>query len=158
MGYFEARGYRPEVLFEDSHLRAELVPQISAIINVWSGFLMGEGYRRRLEQVLELVTRHRVDRVLADSRQLRALVADDSHWTDVVWAPRAVACGIRAMAVVLPRSVFAQLHVTRITQKLGEEQMLTAQFDELVDAQRWLESPEVSGQTMSMKGGAGREK
>ena len=156
MGYIASRGYRRELLFEDEHVKCELVPDLRAMINTWSGFLKGESYRGRMERVLDLVAQHGVDRVLADVSRIRSLVADDRTWTSEVWAPRAVAAGMRAMAVVLPHNVFAQLGVTRVVERLGEAQMLTAQFDDPLDAQRWLESPEASGQTTSQNGADGR--
>lgn len=158
MGYIASRGYRRELLLEDPYLRSELVPELRALINTWSGFLKGDHYRSRMERVLELVGEHRVERVLADVSRLRSLLAEDSVWTNGVWAPRAVAAGMRAMAVVLPSNVFAQLSVTRVVQRLGEVQMLTAQFDDVLAAQRWLEAPEASGQASAQKGVAGRAK
>ncbi|RYZ02088.1 MAG: hypothetical protein EOO73_33265 [Myxococcales bacterium] len=158
MGYIASRGYRRELLFEDQHLKIELVPALSAMINTWSGFLKGDEYRGRMERVLELVSRHGVDRVLADVSRIRSLIAEDRDWTNEVWAPRAVAAGMRAMAVVLPSNVFAQLGVTRVVEKLGDVQMSTAQFDDALDAQRWLESPEASRQVTSQNGAAGRAK
>ncbi|MDF3071130.1 MAG: uncharacterized protein K0R38_6731 [Polyangiaceae bacterium] len=154
MGYIASRGYRRELLFGDSHLKSELVPELAAMINTWSGFLKGEAYRGRMERILELVAEHGIDRVLADVSRIRSLIAEDRVWTNEVWAPRAVAAGVRAMAVVLPQNVFAQLGVTHVVEKLGEVRILTAQFDDALDAQRWLESPEASGQS-SQNGAAG---
>jgi hypothetical protein len=158
MTYIASRGYRRELLFEDAHLKCELVVDLTALVNTWSGFLKGDEYRSRMERVVELMVAHGVHRVLADVRGIRSLVAEDRAWTNEVWAPRAVAAGMRAMAVVLPSNVFAQLGVTRVVEKLGEVQILTAQFEDAVEAQRWLESPDVSGQTISMNGVAGRAK
>jgi SpoIIAA-like len=158
MGYIASRGYRRELLFDDGRLKSESVPELAALINTWTGFLKGDEYRSRMERVLELVATHGVDRVLADVSRIRSLVSEDSAWTNEVWAPRAVAAGMRAMAVVLPSNVFAQLGVTRVVEKLGQVEMLTALFDDARDAQRWLESPEASGQTRLQNGAVGRAK
>ncbi len=158
MGSDASLRFARELLFESEHLKMELVPELATVINTWSGFLKGHGYRWHMDLVLELLARHGVNGVLADTSRLRPLVPDDRDWTTTDWAPRAASAGLRAMAVVLPSNVFAQLGVTRVVEKLGDVQMATAQFDDVLDALRWLTSAETAGQLTSQKGAAGRAK
>lgn len=149
-----------ERLVVHAHVTMELWRELGILLNTWTGFLKGEEYRQLMNRAVELLERHRVSKVLADVSQLRPLVPDDMGWTTEDWAPRAVAAGMREMAVVLPRNVFAQLSVTRVVENLGDDRIATAQFDDVRNALAWLEAPEalLSGQETSQNGVAGLAK
>lgn len=157
MGTATPRQAGRERLVVHSQVTMELWRELGALVNTWTGFLKGEEYRSLMNQVVDLLKRHGVSKVLADVSQLRPLVPEDMSWTTEEWAPRAVAAGMREMAVVLPHNVFAQLSVTRVVENLGDDRIVTAQFDDARTALAWLEAPEVvlSGQETSQNGSAG---
>lgn len=160
MGTATPRKDGRERLVVHEQVTMELWRELGALVNTWTGFLKGEEYRALMNQAVEMLQRHGISKVLADVSQLRPLVPEDMSWTTEDWAPRAVAAGMREMAVVLPRNVFAQLSVTRVVENLGDERIVTAQFDDVRNALAWLEAPEVllSGQETSQNGIAGLAK
>ncbi len=128
------------VLHQDEHLHVELLPGLCALVNTWSGFLQGPAYRERMDRCVEVLRIAAAHTILANVQALRPLLAEDQVWTNENWAPRAAAAGLKRMGVVLPTTVFAQLAVTRIVRKLDQIAIHTAEFGELPDAMRWLES------------------
>jgi hypothetical protein len=160
MGTATPRPAERERLVVHDQVTMELWRELGVLVNTWTGFLKGEEYRELMNRAVELLERHGISKVLADVSQLRPLVAEDMSWTTEDWAPRAVAAGMREMAVVLPRSVFAQLSVTRVVENLGDDRIVTAQFDDVRSALAWLETPEalLSGQATSQNGVAGLAK
>jgi len=80
--------------------------------------------------------------IIADVQMLRPLVSADQEWTNGDWAPRAVRAGLAQMVVVQPRSVFSQLVVTQLLQKLDTASLQVVQVAELTDALRWLQGAE----------------
>ena len=128
------------VLHQDEHLHVELLPGLSAMVNTWRGFVQGPVYRERMNRCLELLQGAGAHTVIADVQALRPLLAEDQVWTNEDWAARAAEAGLKRMGVVLPATVFAQLAVTRIVRRLDQMAIHTAEFGELPDAMRWLES------------------
>lgn len=128
------------VLHQDVHLHVELLPGFGAMVNTWQGFVQGAAYRERMDRCLELLQSSGADTVIANVQALRPLLAEDQTWTNEDWAPRASALGLKRMGVVVPTTVFAQLAVTRIVRRLDQISIHTAEFGELPDALRWLES------------------
>ena len=128
------------MLHTDEHLHIELIPELGAMVNTWHGFVQGSSYRARMNRCVDLLQSVRAHTVVANVQRLRPLLADDQTWTNEDWAPRAAAAGLKRMGVVLPATVFAQLAVTRIVRRLDQIAIHTAEFGELTDAMRWLES------------------
>ena len=52
---------------------------------------------------------------LAGNRQVSVITADDQHWLNTDWNPRAYAAGIRHISFVSPETVFGQLAVQSYT-------------------------------------------
>jgi len=78
--------------------------------------------------------------IIANVQMLRPLVSADQDWTNQDWAPRAVRAGLRHMVVVQPRSVFSQLVVSQVVQKLDGSAMQVVQVAEITDALRLLQT------------------
>lgn len=129
-----------QLIYSDAHLTVEWMPAIHAFYNTWRGFLQNESFRTRMELCLEKLVEHRVDRAVGDVRALRPLLQEDQDWTNSYWAPRASEGGLRYMAVIVPQSVFSQLAVQRVVARLGDVSLHTAQFGDVEDGLRWLET------------------
>jgi len=130
------------VLHSDESLSVESLPDLHAILNTWSGFLQGEPYRRRMDLCLKLLVEVSASSIIANAQMLRPLVSADQDWTNEDWAPRAIQAGLEYMVVVQPRSVFSQLVVTQVVQKIDSAALQVVQVAELTDALRWLKTLE----------------
>ncbi len=127
------------ILYQDAHLTVVWLERFHATLNTWTGFLQADEYRSRMDRCLELLKQVSANAIVANVQQFRPIVATDQDWSNDDWAPRAVAAGLQRMAVVLPSSVFAQISVTRVVQRLDETTIHLTQVAEVVDALRWLE-------------------
>jgi len=128
------------VLHTDESLSLEWLPDLRATLNTWTGFLQGEPYRQRMDLCLALLAQVSAQSIIANVQMLRPLVSVDQDWTNQDWAPRAARAGLLHMVVVQPRSVFAQLVVTQVVQKLDGASMQVVQVAELTDALRLLQT------------------
>jgi len=137
---FRAPPSERTVLHTDEQLRIELAPELRATVNTWRGFLQGPAYRERMNRCLDLLAQVGAHTIIANVQALRPILAEDQLWSHDDWAPRAYAAGLRRLGVVLPTTVFAQLAVTRIVRGLDQASIHTAEFGELADAMRWIES------------------
>jgi len=127
------------ILHQDAHLTVAWVERFGATVNTWTGFLQGEEFRTRMDRCLELLRGASATAIVANVQDFRPLLQDDQDWSNDDWAPRAVAAGLQRMAVVLPRSVFSQIAVTRVVQRLDDSPIWLTQVAEVVDALRWLD-------------------
>ena len=90
--------------------------------------------------VIDLLEGTSARSVIANVQEFRPLISADQEWTNVDWAPRVVAAGLKHMAVVQPLSVFSQLVVTNVVNRIDADTMQVVQVAQIADALRWLES------------------
>ena len=55
--------------------------------------------------------------------------------------PRAIAAGIRSMALVSPQAALARMSVKRIMSQVKDVALVTCYFDDLEAARTWLRNP-----------------
>ena len=107
-----------------------------AVLLVFRGYAEGELLRRPCNAVIDLLISKRSSRLLSDAREMKAMTQEDQRWIDEDWKPRARIAGLRLSAVVVPKSVVAQLSLTAIAKKLDDLQY--GYFSELDEARKWL--------------------
>ena len=81
----------------------------------------------------------RSNKLISDTLQMKATTQEDQRWIDEDWRPRARAAGLRRNAVLLPKSVVAQLSLTAITKDIDFFEF--GYFSNLDEAHRWLSRP-----------------
>ena len=55
-----------------------------------------------------------------------------------VWVPRALAAGMRSLAIVQARRVVVQMAVKMFLSRIGDAELVTMHFDDLDEARRWI--------------------
>ena len=96
------------VHWDSPHLTIHWDPDASCVHLEWKGFVHGEKGRTGLNMGLDFFKTKSTNRWLADTRQLRVVPEEDLKWINEDWFPRAIAAGVRRMALVVPESVLAK--------------------------------------------------
>lgn len=104
----------------------------------WKAYVEGEDFRSGLDTGLSLIRQKRAYRWLADLRRLGPIRQVDQQWTSDDWFPRAVAAGVRFMALVSPTAAVSRLSVKQIMSKVKDIELVTSNFDDMEDARAWL--------------------
>ena len=104
----------------------------------WKAYCEGDEFRSGLDAGLTLLRQRRANRWLADLRQLGPVRQDDQQWSNQDWFPRAIAGGVRWMALVSPRAAVSRLSVKQVMSKVNNVNLVTAYFDDLEVARAWL--------------------
>jgi len=78
---------------------------------------------------LELVKKQRAKNWLADMRKMGVVSPENQKWSNADWFPRAIAAGIKKMALVVPSSTLAQMSVDSIMGQVKGTDLETAYFD-----------------------------
>ena len=107
----------------------------------WKNYVEGDDLRAGMDAGLALLRTMRTSRWLADTRFLKPVRQVDQAWANNDWFPRVLAAGLRWMAIVSPKSSVARLSVKQTLSKVGEDEMVTAYFDDIEDARAWLRNP-----------------
>lgn len=92
------------VYFNESYLTIHWDELYQCVWMEWKAFAKGENFRTGLNKGLELVIQKKTSRWLADTRNLKVVAQDDQRWTNEDWFPRALAAGVRSMAIVTPKA------------------------------------------------------
>lgn len=109
-----------------------------AVLQEWKGYAEGEEYRSGLDVLIDLMRQKNSCRLLADCRQLGPIAQVDQHWTRQDWEPRAVAAGLRFVAIVSPKAAVARLSIKQMVAKVNNIEVTTNHFDDLESARAWL--------------------
>lgn len=126
------------VYFNEPFLTIHWDENIKAVRMEWKQFAEGRDFQLGLDEGLALASEKNAQRWLADLRNLGPVTLADQKWSNENWFPRALAAGIRAMALVAPHKVVAQLSVRTIMSKVDDKALETAYFDDVEEARRWL--------------------
>jgi len=93
-----------------------------------------------LEAGLQALTEHDGSRWLADGRNMKVLKQSDQDWIVQEFYPRAVAAGLKRIALVIPTSGLAMATVEQLAHRLPAAQVEVAFFPTLDEARSWLNS------------------
>ncbi|NJP04710.1 MAG: hypothetical protein HC837_03290 [Chloroflexaceae bacterium] len=128
------------VYFDTSYLCIRWDSEINSVLMEWKSFVFGNDFRQGLNKGLELAREKRASRWLADLRKLGVVSQEDQQWSNQDWFPRALAQGIRSMAIVVPENVVAKWSVERIMQKAEEQPLVVTYLASVEEARQWLRS------------------
>jgi hypothetical protein len=126
------------IVFDQRYLTIHWDDDLGAVWMEWREFIDGEAFRDGLDRGLALLVKNRSSKWLADLRSLGPVSLEDQKWSNEDWFPRALASGLRTMAVVVPRKVVAKMSVHTIMSKVDDKNLTTAHFGDLGLARSWL--------------------
>lgn len=87
---------------------------VPCITIVWKQYATSRQLRFIHENILQMLIRHRVSKILGDDTALPTIHAEDRVWITENWIPRARAAGLVAAASKRPEAYFGQLAVAKI--------------------------------------------
>ena len=109
------------------------------IIVVWKQYATQIQLRYIHENLLTVICKHRVYKILGDDTALPAIPSEDRFWIIDEWFPRAVECGLRFAASKRPASHFGNISVSHI-QSAAPAGIECRSFEQLHQAREWLET------------------
>jgi len=112
----------------------ESVPCVTV---VWKQYATSTQLRFIHENVLYLLQKHRLSRILGDDTALPTIHSEDQRWIVEDWMPRAKAAGFRAGANKSPTSYFGKLAVETV-QSVAPSDLQFRSFADMDEARQWL--------------------
>lgn len=112
--------------------------ELQAVEVQWKAFAKGDEFKEALNKGLELIRQKGASKWLGDTSNMSAISADDQHWSNTDWFPRAISGGIKRMAVVIPKSAIAKMSVQNIVSKF--DNLEVHNFGDKSEAVHWLKN------------------
>jgi hypothetical protein len=97
-----------------------------------------EQFRRVQNAGIELLRQKGTHKWIADIRNLGPITPADAKFSSDDWFPRALAAGMRWMALVVPKKIVTKMTMKLTMNKVQDTRLVTAYFDELEEARAWL--------------------
>lgn len=101
-------------------------------------YRMREQLRDVPNKALELAISKKTDKMLYDTRKMPTLIREDEEWVYSDWTPRAIAGGIRWMAIIIPGNVIKDKMITRIVDNTTNDDIQRELFSNIEEALDWL--------------------
>lgn len=130
------------VYFEESYLRVTYNEEMKAVFMEWQTYATSQELRKGLEKGLELIKLKNASKWFADVQALGIISEEDQQWSNEDWFPRAIAGGIRKMAVLVSSDIFNQMTVEEIMSKVPKINFVSQTFDDPNEAKKWLAKSE----------------
>jgi hypothetical protein len=127
-----------EVHFDESFLTLHWDEAAGIIWAEWKAATGGEPLKRAFEVAIDVITKTKGRKWLADTRHLGVISAEDVKWVNDNWIPRAVNAGVCWMAFVTPTKVSVQLAVKAFMSRINDRELGIAYFDDFEQARAWL--------------------
>lgn len=118
-------------------------PEIPCVVMTWQGYASSEEIREGSLDTLLLLREKKVSKVIADTRNMKLITAQDRQWISEVFIPQAAKEGFRVCAFVKSTDYHNRLSVENITYKIDPKQLNVEWFDTFSDAENWLKETEV---------------
>lgn len=111
---------------------------LSAVVTEWEGWANPDEFSGMLQAEIRALRAHRGSRQLVDCRRQKGLRQADQEKADQDWLPKAVAVGLRQLAVVRPTSGLAAMNLIERLSKVREGTVEVRYFDTVEEARAWL--------------------
>jgi hypothetical protein len=124
-------------------------PAIQAVSTEWHGWADRAEFVPVLEASLRALKKHHASRGLVDSRRQRALPWPDQDWVSRQWFPRALAAGLRRLALVVPENELVMKGIEEVVSTVQGASLEVAYFATSSEASKWLTLTAVDSPTQA---------
>jgi hypothetical protein len=113
-------------------------PGLQAVSTEWQGWADRSEFLAVLDASLAAIKRHHASRGLVDSLKQEALSPPDQDWVNQDWFPRALAAGLRRLALVIPESALVMMSIEDVLSRVRGTMLDVAYFATVAEARTWL--------------------
>lgn len=128
------------IYYHSPRLQVRWDDKLKIVITEGEGYADGDDLYKGMNAGIELLAKKKSSRWLGDLRFRRAMQEADMVWIAKDWTPRAVAAGMKRLAIVVPTSVLGMMALKRTYEKIEEPTHELRYFDSIEEAQAWLSS------------------
>lgn len=113
---------------------------INTVVLEWSGHCSHEEFIEACDFSLELMVRNKGSKMIANNLKSEVVTPRNQEWLTSIWFPKAYIQGYRTSAILVSKSVFNQITVKQIVNKMDKDKFTVQFFTNLQDATEWLKT------------------
>lgn len=125
------------IVYQTSTVTVAIEEKTKVMTQKWNGFSSSEVFREAIDKSLEAVKKNGVKAILNDTLDQAVVKPDDSQYAASVM-PKLFMSGLKAMAIVLPKSVFTQMSIKKFQEDTKGANIKL--FTSNTDAKEWIEN------------------
>ncbi len=113
--------------------------ELAGVVMEWKGEVYDSAeFRAVIQKELELIEQKHPRRLYLDMRKMGFIQPEDQAWLHEYWDPRAVASGLKFVAMVVPERSMPRQLLPILTGAGTEEGLIIQYFWEPESARKWL--------------------
>ena len=128
------------VSFDEKFLQIYYDETVPCVTMQWKDFATSEEFKIGLNKGLDLLMEQNTENWLADLRKMDVIDPDDEKWSNEDWFPRALAGGVKKMALIPSVDIFNNMSVESIMNEVAGTGLVVHYFDNVEEAKTWLKS------------------
>lgn len=113
---------------------------INTVVLEWIGYASYDEFVDACDFSLELMVQHKSSKMIANNLKSEVVNPRNQDWLTTIWFPKAYAQGYRTSAVLVSKSIFNQITVKEIVNKMDKGKFTVQFFTNLQDAVQWLKT------------------
>ena len=124
------------IIYENPNVKLELVNDQEIMIQHWDGYASSENFRLGVDKSVEFIRSKQILGVISDMRTQAVVRPNDANYAAEAM-PKAFDDGLKAVAFVVPDSIFTQMSFDKFKANTGTNHTV-GYFDSFLEAHRWL--------------------
>jgi hypothetical protein len=112
--------------------------EVPCVVMIWRGYATSAEFRAANERVLSVLAETRSTKLLGDVSHFVLIGMEDQAWLNTNWIPRAMAAGLRHVALIQPTYYFNKVAVETVGKNLDPERLSLSYFGDIASARDWL--------------------
>jgi hypothetical protein len=127
------------VYFSSDHALVSWDEALAGVVMEWKGEVQGsDEFRTVIQRELELIEQEHPRKLYLDMRKMGFIQPEDQAWLHDYWDPRAVASGLKFVAMVVPERSMPRQLLPILTEAGTEKGLIIQYFWEPESAREWL--------------------
>lgn len=127
-------------VLKEKYLEISLDEQEKVIELKWNGFVNSQNYRNALDKALDIAKENGITKWLTDARKVKVISLSDQEWVISDWVPRAVKCGYKYQAMIVPEDAFGKMSSDELVSEVEGKSIVAKNFTDKSNALTWLNS------------------
>ncbi|MGD9992856.1 MAG: hypothetical protein AB7S69_06120 [Salinivirgaceae bacterium] len=124
-------------VYKTSTVTVAIEENTKVMTQKWNGYSSSQVFREAIDKSLDAVKKHGVKAILNDTLDQAVVKPEDSQYAASVM-PKLFMSGLKAMAIVLPKSVFTQMSIKKFQEDTKGANIKL--FTSTTDASEWIEN------------------
>lgn len=124
------------VIHENKNVKLEYDASKKLLLQTWTGFAASAVFREAIDISVKHSSSHPVHFIISDAQKQEVVKPEDANYAASVM-PKLIGNGLKAMAFVVPSSVFTKISLQKFSESSGDQ--ATQYFDDLGKAKKWIE-------------------